>query len=636
MLVGIDKIQQAKEKLGNRNAEIIAELLQVEKWDDKNHKGLCPFHCENTPSFIYNPKTFKFKCFGCGKVTDILDAYMYTGKTYMEAVQSLFKEADIRYAFGEVGVKTKGQYRYPKEVPVNDKASAYKYLGLRGISKQTMDNADVREDEHGNIVFNYYDTNDVLCLVKYRPSHKIDKSKGEIKTWCQKDADTSPLLFNMNRVNISEPLLITEGEIDCLAAIEAGYSNAVSIPFGSQNFQWIEYNWDWLEQFENIIICSDNDEAGVKMRKEAIPRLGSWRTRYIEIPHTYKLKNAAKTVSMKDLNEVLYYMGKEAVINLIENAQDPGVPSVVNVSEVQDVDIDEMDGIDTGIKELDVEIMKLFYGTLTIVSGLPGSGKTSFLSQLMCSSLQQNKPAWMFSRELPCWMQKSWLNYIMAGNHHINEMTDRNGAKYYKVSPYAKDMINKAYDKQWFLYRDDWSNKIDDLLQSMEDSVRKYGTKLLILDNLMTIDIGADESSELTKQTECVTKLIQFAMKYSVAVVLVAHPRKMPKGEDVGIYDVSGSSNIVNLAHRTIGLRRIDQKQEKDSHNVSLTIIKDRMRGRAGKRIDLYYDIPSRRFYTNQAEYDFQYSWDKEKHEKIPYPHEEEKEVFGEIQDNAS
>lgn len=636
MLVGIDKIQQAKEKLGNRNAEIIAELLRVEKWDDKNHKGLCPFHCENTPSFIYNPKTFKFKCFGCGKVTDILDAYMYTGKTYMEAVQSLFKEADIRYAFGEVGVKTKGQYRYPKEVPVNDKASAYKYLGLRGISKQTMDNADVREDEHGNIVFNYYDTNDVLCLVKYRPSHKIDKSKGEIKTWCQKDADTSPLLFNMNRVNISEPLLITEGEIDCLAAIEAGYSNAVSIPFGSQNFQWIEYNWDWLEQFENIIICSDNDEAGVKMRKEAIPRLGSWRTRYIEIPHTYKLKNAAKTVSMKDLNEVLYYMGKEAVINLIENAQDPGVPSVVNVSEVQDVDIDEMDGIDTGIKELDVEIMKLFYGTLTIVSGLPGSGKTSFLSQLMCSSLQQNKPAWMFSRELPCWMQKSWLNYIMAGNHHINEMTDRNGAKYYKVSPYAKDMINKAYDKQWFLYRDDWSNKIDDLLQSMEDSVRKYGTKLLILDNLMTIDIGADESSELTKQTECVTKLIQFAMKYSVAIVLVAHPRKMPKGEDVGIYDVSGSSNIVNLAHRTIGLRRIDQKQEKDSHNVSLTIIKDRMRGRAGKRIDLYYDIPSRRFYTNQVEYDFQYSWDKEKHEKIPYPHEEEKEVFGEIQDNAS
>ena len=636
MLVGIDKIQQAKEKLGNRNAEIIAGLLQVEKWDEKNHKGLCPFHCENTPSFIYNPKTFKFKCFGCGKVTDILDAYMYTGKTYMEAVQSLFKEADIRYAFGEVGVKTKGQYRYPKEVPVNDKTLAYKYLGLRGISKQTVDNADVREDEHGNVVFNYYDTNDVLCLVKYRPSHKIDKSKGEIKTWCQKDADTSPLLFNMNRVNISEPLLITEGEIDCLAAIEAGYSNAVSIPFGSQNFQWIEYNWDWLEQFDNIIICSDNDEAGVKMRKEVIPRLGSWRTRYIEIPHTYKLINTEKTVSMKDLNEVLYYMGKDAVINLIENASDPGVPSVVNVSDVQDVDIDEMDGIDTGIRELDVEIMKLFYGTLTIVSGLPGSGKTSFLSQLMCSSLQQNKPAWMFSRELPCWMQKSWLNYIMAGNHHINEMTDRNGAKYYKVTPYAKDMINRTYDKQWFLYRDDWSNKIDDLLQSMEDSVRKYGTKLLILDNLMTIDIGADESSELTKQTECVTKLIQFAMKYSVAIVLVAHPRKMPKGEDVGIYDVSGSSNIVNLAHRTIGLRRIDQKQEKDSHNVSLTIIKDRMRGRAGKKIDLYYDIPSRRFYTNQVEYDFQYSWDKEKHEKIPYPHEEEKEVFGEIQDSAS
>ena len=32
------------------------------------------------------------------------------------------------------------------------------------------------------------------------------------KNWCQKGADTRPLLFNMNRVNISQPLLITEGE----------------------------------------------------------------------------------------------------------------------------------------------------------------------------------------------------------------------------------------------------------------------------------------------------------------------------------------------------------------------------------------------------------------------------------------
>lgn len=555
---------------------------------------------------------------------------MNTGLTYLESLQRLFEEAKMTVPFGEKGIQTKHQYKYPKPVPINEKEKVYSYLGKRGISKETVDWCDVREDEHGNIVFNYYDTNDVLCLVKYRPSHKIDKSRGDIKTWCQKDADVTPLLFNMNKVNTSSPLLICEGECDCMAAIESGYTNAVSVPLGATNFGWIEENFDWLEQFDSIIICSDNDDAGIKMRKECVSRLGSWRTRYVEIPYTYHDEEKDKTYNIKDLNEVLYYIGKKTVTSLIENAHDPGVPSVIDVSEINDVDLDEMDGIYTGIKDLDAEIMRLFYGTLTIVSGLPGSGKTSFLSQLFCQCLEQGHPAWMFSRELPGWMQKSWLNYIMAGNQHIKEYQDKSGALYWKVTQEAKKSINDVYSNKWFLYRDDWSNKLEDIIASMEDSVRKYGAKLLILDNLMTIDIGANENSELLKQTECITQLIRFAMKYSVAVVLVAHPRKMPRGEDVGIYDISGSSNIINLAHRTIGLRRIDKEKEKSNYDVCLTVIKDRMRGKAGKQVNLYYDIPSRRFYTNDKEYNYQYGWDTEQHDPLPYPHEEENEVYGE------
>lgn len=935
MLVDIEKIKKAKEKVGAaRTAEITAELLQLEKFDAKNLKACCPFHNENTPSFVLNQKTMRWHCFGCSRNIDLLDVYMHTGMTYMEAVQELFKEVKMECSFGELGVKTRREYHYPHADDCGNRDAVNAYMQQRGISTKTLDYAGVTQDAKGNIVFNYYDTNDVLCMCKYRPSHKIDKSKGESKNWCQANADTMPLLFNMNKVNTSQPLLLTEGECmpgdtevltpngwvrldtynnekvlqinpdltgnfvmplayvkheyngdlyidqkknfasittanhnivyidykghlrkrkasempsigtgyiptvtnvngegipftndqialylaisadctidvrkttrhsrfsakkerkyirlkgilerlnipffenestnrdgykyigfttpdwvkskilpsewigqatleqrkfiieemtywdgnrvktrnqyeysskeyanalfiqtiahtcgymstiikrhnahgswykisvlltkshvshqcpykrkhyngmvycvtvptgmilvrqeghisitgncDSLAAIESGYTNVVSVPFGSNNFQWIEHNWEWLEQFDSIIICSDNDEPGVKMRKEIVPRLGSWRTRYVEIPHTYHDSVTNRDIPIKDLNEVLYYMGKSAVINLINNAQDPGVPSIVNVSDIQDIDLDEMDGITTGIRELDAEIMRLFYGTLTIVSGLPGAGKTSFLSQLVCQSLEQGKPAWMFSREMPGWMEKSWLNYIMAGGHHIKSYEDRNGAKYYKVTSTAKNKINEHYNNKWFLYRDDWSNKLDDLLISMEDSVRKYGTKLLILDNLMTIDLDSNENSELLKQTECINKLIRFAMKYSVAVVLVAHPRKMPKGEEVGIYDISGTSNIINLAHRTIGLRRIDKEREKSSHDVCLTLIKDRMRGKAGKRINMYYDAPTRRFYTNESEYDYQYSWDDGDYPPLSYPHLEEREVYGE------
>lgn len=628
MLIDIALIDKAKEKLGDDMADMIADALSIEKWDARNKKGCCPFHNEDTPSFIWNHKELKFHCFGaCGRNYDILDCYMATGMTYLQAVQMLFEQAGVSYSFGEAGVKSNRDYRYPKLEDCGSRDKVYRYLGMRGISRDTVDLTGITEDAEGNICFNYYDTSDVLTMVKKRPSRKV--KHGETKCWCQKDSDTLPLLFNMNKVNVTSPLYITEGEIDSLALIEAGITNAVSIPLGAGNTHWIEHNWDWLEQFSSIIICFDNDEAGVKARKEVVPRLGSWRTKYVDIPHTFVQSNGNE-VSIKDINEVLYFAGRDALVDLIAHAEDPGVPSVVNVSDVQDVDLDEMDGIETGIRELDAEVMKLFYGTLTIISGLPASGKTSFLSQLCCQALEQDKPVWMFSREMPGWMEKSWLNYIMAGAHHVKTYEDRNGAKYYKVAPEAKQAINEYYDKKWFLYRDDWSNKLEDIMISMEDCVRKYGAKLLIVDNLMTVDLNQNENSELLKQTECINRLIKFAMKYSVAVVLVAHPRKLPKGEDIGIYDISGTSNIVNLAHRTIGLRRIDQEKEKSSHNVCLTVIKDRMRGKAGKKINLYYDVPTRRFYTNESEYSYQYKWDQGRYAPLPYPHKEEEEVFGE------
>lgn len=627
MLVELDKIIAAKQAIAEQTPDMIADMLHVEKWDSHNKRGCCPFHSEDTPSFIWDKKRNCFHCFGCSKNVDILDAYMETGATYMQAVQKLFELAGVKYAFGELGVKSDNSYRYPHLEDCGTKDTVYEYLGRRSISKEVIDSVGITQDNDGNICFNYYDTSDVLTMVKKRPSRKI--RHGENKTWCQQGSDTAPLLFNMNKVNVSAPLIICEGEIDCLALIESGITNSCSIPLGAGNTHWIEHNWDWLEQFGSIIICFDNDAAGEKARKDVVPRLGTWRTKYIEIPHSCTTESG-KQIALKDVNEVLYYCGKQAVIDLVANAEDPGVPSVVDVSDIQDVDLDEMDGISTGIAELDAEIMRLFYGTLTVVSGLPGAGKTSFLSQLMCQALEQDKTVWMFSREMPSWMEKSWLNYIMGGPHYTKAYIDKNGAKYYKVEPDAKAKISKCYNKKWFLYRDDWSNKLDDIMVSMEDSVRKYGAKLLIVDNLMTIDLDSNENSELLKQTECINRLIKFAMKYSVAIVLVAHPRKMPKGEDVGIYDISGTSNIINLAHRSIGLRRIDQEHEKSHYNVCLTIIKDRMRGKAGKKINLYYDVPTRRFYTNEEEYEYQYRWDEATHDSVPYPHADENEVFGE------
>lgn len=648
MQIDREAILQAKEKLGDRNAQIIVEELGITDFDEKNMKCCCPFHQEDHASFIYNKKAFNFRCFGsCGRSYDILDVFMYKGATYAEACKKLFELAEMSYSFGELGVKTKRHYRYPHEVPCTDKSKVYAYFEQRKISRETLDALDVRQDSEGNAVFNYYDTNDVLTMVKYKPSHKVQH--GQAKCWCQQNSDTAPLLFNMNRINVNSPLLICEGEPDCLSAIEAGFKNAVSVPLGSSNLHWIDENLEWLDQFESIIICADNDDAGVKMQKECVPRLGSWRTKVVDIP-AIPIGNTGRVT--KDLNEILYVCGKDKVLELILDAKDSPVPSVADLSDVEPTEYEDVDGVTTGLKAIDDELMRLFFGTLTIVSGQPGSGKSSLLTQLACNSLNNDISTWLFSGELPNGVEKSWFNYIFAGPRNITDAISRRGNPYKKISTTTLAEINKTYKGRWHIYRDDYDNTLDKLIASMTDTVRKYGARCLILDNFMCIDTETSEE-ELRSQTDTIKKLIEFAKKYQVAVILVCHPRKMDAGTNVGIYDIAGTSNIVNLAHRTIGLRRVTDAERENAakysekrrqllkYDVIVTVVKDRMFGRQNIDVGLYYDPASRRFFSDMDEYDRRFSWDKKEYkEPLPLPPQllaeeraSEDEAFGAVND---
>lgn len=274
------------------------------------------------------------------------------------------------------------------------------------------------------------------------------------------------------------------------------------------------------------------------------------------------------------------------------------------------------------------------------------SGKTSFLYQLICQALDQEKNCWVYSKELPAWMSRNWLMYLLAGRRHLVEYVSPEGATYYRVKPEAKKKISDFYRGKLMLYKDDWSNDVKSIQDSMIDSVRKYGSKLFLLDNMTTIDLCANDDNKWQKQTELVNWLIQFSMKYNVCTILVCHPRKMQDlTENVGLYELSGTANLINLAHRAISLRRIGKKEKAGIPNargdgwvkppcpydVVVSVQKDRLRGRANLECGLYYDVPSRRFFTKPEEFEHNYAWDTTEYiDHVPYPVvDTEEEIFG-------
>lgn len=213
----LDIIKEAKQVYGDKAKEVIVNEWPLEAYDGKN-KARSPFNSDTTASCMWNQKELCWKDFSSGRVIGILDLFQHKyGDTYKEAIVRLCEETGVNlpddgnwtgYNKGELLPKN---YRYPyiTEQSFNNRKDVEEYLGKRGLSIATLDHFGIKEDEHKNIVFEFFDADNMLLSVKLRPSHRIRPS--EPKMFWQSGSDNCPLLFNVNRVNFEQPLVITEG-----------------------------------------------------------------------------------------------------------------------------------------------------------------------------------------------------------------------------------------------------------------------------------------------------------------------------------------------------------------------------------------------------------------------------------------
>ena len=378
----LEKIIEAKNIKGDDVAFDIAKYLHVENFDEAKLKGSCPFgHSDSTPSFIWDTKDKAYKCFSCGKRYSILDMYISIEGTYLKALKRLFSETEIDFNTKEIKPTREDffkNYNYPTEEKNTDRTKVEKYLKLRGISKETLDYAGIKQDIRGNIVFESHDIDGTLVSVKYRKSEKVKKN--EPKMWYQKDKSNCPILYNIDKIDITQPLLICEGEIDSLSCIESGYTNVVSIPHGASDTTWIEFNYDFLEQFDEIIIWFDNDKAGQLATSNTVSRLGEYKCKLVKPDEEYEkaVEKYYKTFDEKieirktDANNILLACGTQGVLKLINSAEEIPSKRLKYLMDCEMLDVKDMEKVTTGFKSLD----KILYGNLfpcfSIITGYTG------------------------------------------------------------------------------------------------------------------------------------------------------------------------------------------------------------------------------------------------------------------------
>lgn len=555
----------------------------------------CPY-CKgrgngNEKSFSINLKTGAFSCF---RASCKAKGNMITLSKDFDF--SLGNEVDEYY-------RPRKKYReLPKMEKITPKIPAVEYMLSRGISEEVTTKYQIttQNGRDNVLVFPFFDAEGNLTFVKYRNT-EYQKENGGNKEWCE--AKCKPILFGMDQCDkSSRVLIITEGQMDSLSLVEAGYNNAVSVPTGAKGFTWIPYCWDWIKtNFDTIIVFGDHEKGKITLLEELQRRFGDM-VKNVR-PQDYK--------DCKDANEILRKYGKEQIAECINNATFPKTTQIIDLADVEDVDVFDIQKVATGIKQLD----RLLYGGLpmggvVLVYGKPGDGKSTFASQILVNAVRQNLHCFAYSGELPNYLFKAWIDFQIAGSQHIFEYSNRWGDRNFKISDANKQAISAWYRDKIFLYDNNSiaEEETKSLVTLIKQAIGRYGVKVVLLDNLMTaIDLEMDLSQDkYERQSLFIKKLSRIALMHNVLIVLVAHKRKNNFSTNEND-EIAGSSDIVNLATLSIAYDRDD---ELGDGKRLIKVTKNRLFGKTEKKgFEMDFDEKSKRIYGQGDDKNVSYGW---------------------------
>ena len=422
-----------------------------------------------------------------------------------------------------------------------------KWFESRGISKQTLRALKVTEGPEympqtgkteNTIQFNYY-MGDQLINVKYRDGRKNFKLyKGAEKVF-----------YNINSIVGYEYCVIVEGEMDALSLYEAGIENVISVPNGatlnSNNLDYLDSCIDYFDDKEKIIIAVDADEAGQALQQELVRRLGA------------EVCYLADFNGCKDANEYLLEYGKQELAKRISRARPVPLENVTTFKDIENEVTDFVTngfkpGFQIGIKNFD-DIFSTYTGQFITVTGIPSSGKSDFVDQMVVGynanygwktafASPENAPTYLHAHKL---MRKVWQD--------MPSKADIGTDKWNQVAEHVNDN---------FFFIDMERYTLESVLRKGAELVKRKGIKCLVIDpfnKVRDVDCKTEDVNRYTM--EYLQKIEIFAKKYDVLVFIVAHPTKMYKGSDGQIeeptmYNIKGGGEWYDASYHGILVHR--------------------------------------------------------------------------------
>ena len=208
-----------------------------------------------------------------------------------------------------------------------------------------------------------------------------------------------------------------------------------------------------------------------------------------------------------------------------------------------------------GIYSLDNALDGIVSGTVTVITGRPSEGKSTFLHGVILKNIDYGKRVHIVDGEhiLNDLYNKLFRQVIGSDNTLYTKVTNNIKTRY-EPKPHIQEMLNKWFGDKLMLSLKHESNlsDFDELFKIAEESCKKHNVDIIIFDNMASI-IDSTVAELNAKQSKFIKLCSSLAKSANVAVILVSHPNgTAQKGKAIDYYQISGSSDIINIADNVI------------------------------------------------------------------------------------
>lgn len=387
----------------------------------------------------------------------------------------------------------------------------------------------------------------------------------------------------------TDTIYVAFGEFDCISLLKQGFY-AISSPNGD-SLAFIKTIPQYLasikKRFKRIVFCFDNDSNYVSLVSKTSEIIAGPDWQDYEV----RVLNPAFYRDCKDLNQVLVELPEinwSQELNLHTRALETvSCFNAMPVGEVPNLDVKAAQGLRTLFAPLDNATLGLQTGNILVAAGRGGTGKSTFVLNLLARFASRNVRSLYWSSEESLPQIASNLRRIFAGENTREKQTD-DGLTYYEADAQSGDFTKL---NNIFLSGISEAPLNTEAYRLLGTFVQENDIKVIAIDNL--VGITGDSEDYYREQGRLIKFLKEFAVRYKVLVILVHHSRKRQNAKtQMHGDDIEGSSKIRDWASYVLLFHR-----DEETNQLIVRLDKNRSPLTGGKLIEmpLEFDLKSLR-----------------------------------------